>query len=178
MDDDGFWRLLAEIRHDAGNDSDLTSRLLFRRLRKLDGNDIADFTRLWERIRSRLYSWPVTDAACLLLGSIEEEDLRHIQNWVISYGRETVEQVAGDPDGLVDLATDASSARAQWFDEFITEAHILVTGDWPLGHYPEGPDDLMGAHTDFSDQAAVHRRFPRLTAHRHHHPELGAPQLS
>lgn len=32
---------------------------------------------------------PVTDAVCLLLGLAEEEDLRQVQDWIISYGRTT-----------------------------------------------------------------------------------------
>ena len=174
MDEDSFWALIAECREQAGSDTELTSRLLFRRLRTLSSVDVVAFVRHWERARSSLDSWPVADAACLLLGLIEEEDLRLIQDWVISFGRGAVVRIARDPDSLADLARDARSARAAWFDEFITEAHVIATGTWPLGYDPEGPDELAGGRLDLYDHAAVEQRFPRLASFRSDHPEFGA----
>jgi hypothetical protein len=153
VDQDTFWSLIAECRQESGNNTELASRVLFRRLRALDAAEVTAFVRLWERARSRLSSWPVTHAACLLLGPIEEEDLGQIQDWIISYGRTTVERISEDPDTLVDLAADAGNARASWFDEFTTEAHIVVSGTWPLGYDPDGPPDLTGGAQTSATQA-------------------------
>ena len=170
--EDEFWALVAECRDECGDNTELVARLLFRRLRRLDAAGVAAFVRLWERARSRLSSWPVTDAACLLLGPVDEEDLCHIQDWIISYGRTTVERIAGNPDSLIGLAADAGSARAGWFDEFMTEAHIVVTGTWPLGYDPDGPEDLTGERADLGDPTVAHRQFPALAAFRRDYPEL------
>ena len=177
MGEDTFWMLIEQCRQESGNDTEFAARVLFRRLRKLDAAQVIAFVQLWERAASSLYSWPVTDAACLLLGSVEEEDLRYLQDWIISYGRATVERIARDPDSLADLAADAASARADWFGEFTTEAHIVVSGTWPPGYDPEGPEELFGERTDLGDPAALHRCFPRLAAFRRDHPELGIPEL-
>lgn len=177
MDEGEFWKLIAESRQESGNKTELASRLLFHRLRALSATEIVDFVRLWEQVRSGLFTWPVTDAVCLMLGVVEEEELRHIQDWIISYGRTAVERIAGDPDSLVELAADVSAARAQWFWEFTTEAHILVNGSWPLDYDPDGPDNLIGEHVNLADQAVVRQRFPRLAAFRCQHPELGVPKL-
>lgn len=177
MDEGRFWELIAESRQESGNDTELTSRLLFRRLRVLSATEVVDFVQLWEQVRSRLYTWPVTDAICLLLGVVEEEDLPHAQDWIISYGRTVVERTIRTPDGLVELAADVNHARAPWFGEFAMEAHVTVTGSWPLGYDPEGPEDLVGEHIDLADQAVTHQQFPRLTAFRRQHPELGLPDL-
>lgn len=177
MDEGGFWALIADCRQESGNDTELASRLLFRRLRVLGTTEIVDFVRLWQQVRSRLYTWPVTDAVCLLLGVVEEEDLPYAQDWIISHGRTVVERTIEDPDSLVELASDAKNARASWFDEFVTEAHILVSGDWPLGYDPDGPDELLGEHVDLAEQAVIAQRFPRLAAFRRRHPELDAPEL-
>jgi hypothetical protein len=177
MDEDRFWRLIAECRRESGNDTVLAARVLFRRLRNSDAAAVIAFVDLWERAVSSLYSWPVTDAACLLLGPVEEEDLRHVLDWIISYGRTVVERTARDPDSLADLAADAGNARAAWFREFLTEAHIVVSGSWPLGYDPEGPEDPSGERTDFDDPTAVHRRYPRLAEFRRGHPELRTPEL-
>jgi hypothetical protein len=177
VDQDAFWALIAACRQESGNNTELTSRLLFRRLRGLDAAEVVAFVQLWERARSRLYSWPVTDAACLLLGPVEEQDLDHILDWIISYGRTMVDRIAREPDSLAELAADSGNARAEWFDEFTTEAHIVVSGTWPPGFDPDGPEDPTGERTDLSDRAAVDQQFPRLAAFRRDHPELGGPEL-
>ncbi|XVU22508.1 DUF4240 domain-containing protein [Actinoplanes sp. CA-054009] len=174
---DAFWAIIADCRRDAGSDTELVSRLLFRRLRTLDSTGVVEFVRIWERVRSRLSSWPVTDAACLLLGAVEEEHLPYIQDWIISYGRTTTDRIIQNPDNLADLAADAGNARAPWFSEFTTEAHIILSGEWPLGYDPEAPEDLTGNHLNLSDHPAVHHQFPRLTAFRQAHPEIGTPEL-
>jgi hypothetical protein len=177
VEEDSFWALMERCRQVSGDDTELTSRVLFRSLRILDAAGVVAFVEHWERARSRLYSWPVADAACLLLGPVEEEDLRHIQDWIISYGHAVVGRIARDPDCLADLAADAGNARAPWFSDFTTEAHVVVSGTWPPGFDPDGPEDLTGEHTDLGDDDCVRLRFPRLAAFRREHPEIGIPEL-
>jgi hypothetical protein len=164
---------VAGIGQQGGNDTELVSRVIFRRLRALTAGDVAAFARYWERARSSLYSWPVADAACLLLGPVEEEHLRFVQDWVISFGRAAVTRVSRNPDSLTDLSGDAGRARAAWFSEFVAEAHIITSGGtWPLPYDPEGPDELTGRHVDLDDHAAVEQHFPRPAAYRRDHPGL------
>ena len=165
MDEDSFWALVAECRLQAGNDTELMSRVMFRRLRAISVTEVAAFVGHWERARSLLYSWPVADAACLMLGWVEEEDQRFVRDWIISFGRAAAVGIARDPDSLADLAGDVGCARASWFDEFLTEVHVVATGgSWPLGYDPDGPEELTGEHLDLADRAAVEQHFPRLAS--------------
>jgi hypothetical protein len=178
VDEESFWSLVTGFREQTGGDTELMSRVMFRRLRTLSAADVAAFAVHWEHARSLLYSWSVADAACLLLGTVEEEHLRFVQDWVISFGRAAVAAIARDPDNLADLAGDAHRARAAWFDEFITEAHITACGgDWPLPYDPNGPDELTGRHLDLTRHAEVQERFPRLSSFRRDHPELSPPEI-
>jgi hypothetical protein len=178
VDEDSFWALVTECREQAEDDTELTSRIMFRRLGALSPADVAAFARHWEHARSSLYSWPVADAACLMLGPVEDKHLRFIQDWIISFGRAVADRIARDADNLADLARDAGRARAAWFDEFITEAHIYTTsGSRPLPYDPEGPDELTGQHLDLRDHAAVEQRFPRLASFRRDHPGLGPAEI-
>lgn len=52
-----------------------------------------------------------------------------------------------------------------------------MSGTWPPGYDPDGPEDLSGERVDLGDPVAVRRRFPRLAAFRHDYPELGTPEL-
>ena len=141
MGEDSFWALIAECREQAEGDTELMSRVLFRRLRVLSAADVAAFAWHWERARSSLYSWPVADAACLMLGTAEEDHLPCVRDWIISFGRAAAGRIARDPDSLADFAWDAGRARAAWFDEFITEAIIATGRSRPPGGDPAGPED-------------------------------------
>ena len=77
VDEDSFWVFIAECREHSANDTELMSRLMFRRLRALSAEDVAAFARHWERARSSLYSWPVADAACLMLLTF----IRLVRTW-------------------------------------------------------------------------------------------------
>jgi hypothetical protein len=95
----------------------------------------------------------------------------------LSHGRGSVDRVARDSDDLVDLAADAGRARAPWFQEFTTEAHIVVSGTWPVGYYPDGPEEFTGVRCDLDDHGVVERHFPRMAALRRDRPEIGRPEL-
>ncbi|WP_249998348.1 hypothetical protein [Actinoplanes sp. M2I2] len=88
-----------------------------------------------------------------------------------------VEQVVDDPDSLAGLAADAGNARAPWFGEFLTEAHIAVSGVWPPECYPDEPEKLTGEHRDLADRSVVQQWFPRLAAFRRDDPDVGEPEL-
>lgn len=177
VDEEAFWALITDSRRESANDTELTARVLFRRLRALDPASVVEFVKHWQRARSRLYAWSVADAICLMFGTVEEEDLEPIQDWIISFGHDVAARIVQDADHLADLADDRHNARATWFDEFTTEAHIIVGGTWPDEYDPDGPDELTGQHLSLDDAALVERRFPRLTAFRRGHPEIGTPQL-
>lgn len=172
MEEAAFWALIEQCRKDSGGDTELTARTMFRRLRSLDTTDIHDFVRRWDLIRARLDTWSVADAACLMLGDLS--DLLPVRDWIISHGHSTVERILRDSDNMVDLWRDSHNARATWFEEFMTEAHIAATGTWPEESDLDQQPDLVDEHTDLADTALVKKRFPRLASFRRGHPDLGS----
>jgi uncharacterized protein DUF4240 len=67
VDEDTFWALIEECRQESRNDTEFTVRVLFRRLRLLEAAEVIESVRIWERARSGLYSWPVTDGAQIIV---------------------------------------------------------------------------------------------------------------
>ncbi|QDY11417.1 DUF4240 domain-containing protein [Micromonospora sp. HM134] len=134
-----------------------------------------------ERARYWRRNWPTTarwgrvrDAAILLLGSIDDEDFLAARDWILSRGRQTMQRVQDDPDGLVELAPDRHNARIDWFCGLPLEAHIAATGAPFAIDGPSGPGTPLGTPADLTPKP-VRGRFPRLTADRDDNPWTERP---
>ncbi|MEO3855003.1 DUF4240 domain-containing protein [Acrocarpospora sp. B8E8] len=73
MQEETFWQIVEICRSEAGADTEHVARLLLRRLRALDENEILEFEELWLRAQDELYSWPIRDAATLLFGPFDDD---------------------------------------------------------------------------------------------------------
>jgi hypothetical protein len=163
MDEASFWRMVEDARSEAGADTERVAQVLLRRLRALRPDAIEQFQELWGRAQDKLYRWPVLDAATLLLGPLADE--LAVQDWIVSYGQQTMRSVLENPDSLVTLASDRHNARIDWFCGLPMEAHIAATGAPLPADGPLGPDEPHGKQTDLTNEVEVRRRFPRLAAY-------------
>jgi hypothetical protein len=163
VDEAGFWTLIADCRGDSSDGGHLAT-LLRDRLRTLAGEEILSFGEHWYAASERLYTWPVWDAACLLLGWVGDDSFRDVRAWIATQGPDVLDRVAADPDSLVDLAGDSDNAFVEAFDSLVYDAYTTVTGEEPPARY--GPTYPAGARTDLKDEDATRARFPRLSAWR------------
>jgi hypothetical protein len=150
-------------RSEAGPDTELVAQALLRRLRAFQPNAIERFQELWEQAQDELYRWPVLDAATLLLGRLTDE--LAVQDWILSYDRQTMRGVLEDPDSLVHLASNRHNTQIDWFCSLPMEAHIGATGAPFAVDGPQGPDEPYGTRTDLTNEVVVRRHFPRLAAY-------------
>jgi hypothetical protein len=160
-----FWRFVEGARAEAGSDTERVAQVLLRRLRGLRPEEIEQFQELWEQAQDELYSWPIHDAATLLLGPLDNDALFAVQDWILSHGRRTMQRVQDDPDSLVELAPDRHNARIDWFCGLAMEAHIAATGRPFAVDGPNGPDEPTGTPAEMADEVSMRQRFPRLTAY-------------
>lgn len=165
MEEERFWRLVDGCRNEAGADTERVAQLVLRRLRTLTDSEILEYEERWFRAQNELFSWPVRDAATLLLGPFDDDVFMAVQDWIVSHGRAVLSHVTADPDCLVELATDRHNARIDWFCGLPVEAHIAVTGAPPSIGESSGPLELAGVPADLSDEVATRRRFPKITAY-------------
>jgi hypothetical protein len=68
--------------------------------------ELLGFQDRWDEVDARAFTWPVWDAACLLLGFVSDDFFDDVRAWIISHGRTTVDRVVADPETLVELADD------------------------------------------------------------------------
>jgi hypothetical protein len=165
VDQAAFWKVTEGCRATAGGDTERAAQLLLGRLRSIRPDEIVEFRRLWLCAAAELSTWPVSDAAELLLGPLDDDAFRAAQDWIVSHGRAVMLHVQQDPDSLVALAADRHNARMDWFAGLPLEAHIAATGRPFVTDDSVGPDELAGPQTDLTDEIAVRRQFPLLTAY-------------
>ena len=177
MDEVAFWRVVEDCRNEAGADSEHVARLVLRALCAMGPDEILAFERHWLAVQDQLYTWPLLDAATLLLGPVDDDDFASVQDWILSHGRAVAQRVTDDPDCLVGLAADRHNARGDWFCGLAVEALIKTTGRPPGfgGDLDEPGDGPGGTPADLTNEGETRRRYPRIVAYLDQNPQMARP---
>jgi hypothetical protein len=163
-DDAAFWRLIAETRTAAGNDTGRQSELLKDRLTQLSPQAIIEFAQTRHRLDQRAYTWSLWGAASVIEDGCSDDCFRDFRGYVISLGGGPYERALANPDSLASVAQDAEAGDWENADNVAPDAYSSVTG----GDFPLDDSDLSGRPrgTPFSDSntTGLARRYPRLAA--------------
>lgn len=161
-----FWAVVEGCRADSGGGFAEQVRLLHERLSALAPEEILSFSGHWYEANEKAFTWPVWDAACLLLGWVGDDSFMDFRGWLISHGRTVFERVVADPDSIADLADDRDNALSEDAEELGPiagyEVYQEVAGQDPPRSQPQGRLDPTGERVDLKDELAVRARFPRL----------------
>lgn len=167
MSEDEFWSLVERTREESGGALERQTRLLREHLLTGSVEDLLEFRDRWQQAEARVFTWPVWDAACVLLGFVSDDFFSDVRAWIVSHGHVTVDRIAADPDSLVTLADDrraAESGDAEELGMLVWSVWEELTGDCggalPPSSVPSG--GLTGDRVDLADREAVRARFPRL----------------
>jgi hypothetical protein len=164
LEDAGFWRLIAETRKAAGNDTGRQSELLEERLRQLSPQAIVQFARIRSRLDRRAYTWNLWAAAYVIEDGCSDDCFRDFRGYLISLGRSAYTKALENPDSLASVVQDAETGSWENADNVAPDAYSGVTG----GDFPLDDSDLSGRPRgkpfNEDDGAALARRFPRLAA--------------
>jgi hypothetical protein len=96
-DDAAFWRLIAETRQAAGNDTGRQSELLKDRLTQLSPQAIIEFARTRHRLDQRAYTWDIWGAASVIEDGCSDDCFRDFRGYLISLGRGPVRESSRQP---------------------------------------------------------------------------------
>ena len=97
MDEAAFWRLTAETRGAAGNDTGRQSELLETRLRELPPEQIAAFEQIRRGLDRGAYTWDVWGAAYVVEDGCSDDCFRDFRAYLISLGQAAVRDGAARP---------------------------------------------------------------------------------
>jgi hypothetical protein len=158
-----FWRLIAETRSAADNDTGRQSELLKDRLTRLSPQAIIEFERIRHRLDQRAYTWNIWGAASVIEDGCSDDCFRDFRGYLISLGRGPYEKALSNPDSLASVARDAESGDWENADNVAPDAYSSATG----GDFPLDDSDLSGRPRGKPvnmNSAALSRRYPRLAA--------------
>jgi len=106
MDEDGFWALIDEIHEETQFDYKRKERLLQKRLRELDPQDLEALCRHWDVADDRIHQglWA---AAYAIHGGCGDDGFMDFCSTLIMCGRKIYMEALDDPDSLVTAAKAA-----------------------------------------------------------------------
>jgi len=163
-DERAFWRLIAETRRAAGDDTGRQSELLEERLTQLSPEAIVGFARIRNRLDRRAYTWRLWGAASVIEDGCSDDCFRDFRGYLISLGRGPYERALRNPDSLASVAADAETGDWENADNVAPDAYSSVTSD----DFPLDDSDLSGnphgKAFNQDDDAGLARRYPRLAA--------------
>jgi Protein of unknown function (DUF4240) len=164
LDQAAFWRLIAETRRAAGNDTGRQSELLDERLTQLSPPAILQFARIRQRLDRGAYIWKLWGAAYVIEDGCSDDCFRDFRGYLISLGRSAYTKALRNPDSLASVVQDAETGSWENADNVAPDAYSTVTG----GDFPLDDSDLSGPPRgkpfDENDIAGLVRRYPRLAA--------------
>jgi hypothetical protein len=164
MDDAAFWRLIADTRAAAGNETDGQSDLLEQRLRRLPPKQIAQFERIRQGLDRRAYTYELWGAAYVIEDGCSDDCFRDFRGYLISLGRGPYESALRNPDSLAAVAQDSETGNWENADDVAPDAYQSVADeDIPTGDSEPSGDPRGGAWDDEHTEQLV-RRYPRLAA--------------
>jgi Protein of unknown function (DUF4240) len=164
MDETMFWRLVAETRAGAGNDTGRQPGLLEVRLRQLPAQQIAGFERIRRSLDRRLYTWDVWGAAYVIEDGCSDDCFRDFRGYVISLGRGPYETALRNPDALAPVVNDAETGDWENADDVAPDAYQGVTDEDIPGDSSDLSGNPRGAPWDDDHVEALIQRYPRLAA--------------
>jgi Protein of unknown function (DUF4240) len=164
MDEAAFWRLIAETRTAAGNDTGRQSELLDARLRELPAQQIAAFERIRRALDRRAYTWDLWGAAYVIEDGCSDDCFRDFRGYLISLGRRPYETALRDPDSLASTVQDAETGDWENADDIAPDAYQSVTGEDIPGDSSDLSGDPRGTPWDDDHAEALVERYPRLAA--------------
>jgi hypothetical protein len=159
-----FWRLVAETRAAAGNDTARQSELLDARLRRLRARQIASFARIRRSLDRQLYTWDVWGAAYVIDDGCSDDCFRDFRGYLISLGRGPYETALRNPDALAPIVDDAETGDWENADDVAPDAYQGVTGHDMPGDTSDLSGNPRGAPWNQDHVEALVQRYPQLAA--------------
>jgi hypothetical protein len=162
MDETSFWRLVADTRTAAGNDTGRQSELLDERLRRLPAQQIAAFERIRRSLDRQAYTWEIWGAAYVVEDGCSDDCFRDFRGYLISLGQRPYETALRDPDAIAAAIEDAETGDWENADDVAPDAYESVTGDDIPGDSSDLSGDPRGTPWDDDHAEALVQRYPRL----------------
>lgn len=118
MDEDRYWKLVADSLEAAGDDQNAQIEALTDMLEKLEPSDIVGFRLRTDKLLHDTYNSKMWCAGYIMNGGCSDDGFEYFRPWVISRGREIYENAKADPDSLIAVADTEVPEGLFYFEPF------------------------------------------------------------
>jgi hypothetical protein len=113
VDEQQFWKIVQQAHDQSGGDMDEKCEIMKNVVSKLPKDEAMAFSRFFDSVMDRLYSWPLWGAAYVINGGCGDDTFSDFRASLISRGQKAFEKALADPDSLA----DEEFAEDAWFYE-------------------------------------------------------------
>lgn len=162
MRTDDFWKLIADVSKQSAGDMDAKVKALTARLEAMDATEVLAFSREFDAMMDRAYTWGLWGAAYVIQGGCSDDGFTDFRSSLISMEKDVFERAVVCPDALADFPDKIlNSLYFEGFAYPATSVYKEKTGSLP--GRDAHPADPSGEPWD-EDEEVLAQRFPRLWA--------------
>jgi len=153
-----FWSFIQRAHDAAGGDMDRKCELIRAEVHRLSPSEASAFSRLFDEVMDRAYTWPLWGAAYVIHGGCSDDSFADFRSSLISRGQAEFEQAVTDPDSLAEARLSDDDLFYEGFDYAVREAVEARVGGRVIRTSPH-PSEPVG--NEWSEDE-VYDLFPRL----------------
>ena len=106
MDEDRYWRMIADSKGESGGDLECQANVLITALEQLPPAEMVMFRLRTDKLLHDTYTSHLWCAGYIMNGGLSDDGFEYFRLWLIGQGREVFEKARADPDSLADLNDD------------------------------------------------------------------------
>ena len=155
-----FWEIIQNTHEKSDGDMDEKCELLRDALARLSRQDAVDFSRLFDAMMDRAYSWPLWGAAYVINGGCGDDTFSDFRASLISRGRKAYESALADPESMAGEDFDEDAWFYEGYQYAVTDGVTAAAGSMPEREKPH-PAEPSG---DPWSEDEVFDLYPKLSA--------------
>lgn len=160
MDESKFWSIVQRAHDESGGDMDEKCEAVKASVASLPKEDAIAFSRLFDEMMDRAYSWPLWAAAYIINGGCSDDAFSDFRASLISRGRQSFESAIANPESLVDEESDEDTLFYEGYQYAVTDGVEDSAGFVPDRDKPH-PENPSGKEWG---EDKVYELFPKLSA--------------
>lgn len=159
MDESKFWSIVQRAHVESGGDMDEKCEAVKTSVASLPKEDAKVFSRLFDEMMDRAYSWPLWAAAYIIHGGCGDDSFSDFRASLISRGHQSFESAIANPESLVDEESDEDTLFYEGYQYAVTDGVKASAGFVP-GRTNPHPENPSGKEWEEDN---VYELFPKLS---------------
>lgn len=128
MNEQRFWELIQAAHEQSNGDMDGKCKSVKSAISNLSIEDAISFSKIFDGMMDRAYSWPLWGAAYVINGGCSDDTFTDFRSSLISRGKQCFDNATSKPDSLASEKFDEEAWYFEGFQYAITESVESVVG--------------------------------------------------